>query len=80
MRYMHKKKVPPVCPLTPRAAPVAVKRTIASRSSWIFSAKVAFSAPLSVGLEGSSLSLMRRDGEQPAHTIYEINGQTFCIS
>ena len=37
----------PVCPLTPRAAPVAVKKTIASRSSWMFANNADFSSAVS---------------------------------
>ena len=43
----------PVCPLTPRAAPVAVNKTIASRRSWILVCKVDFSSGDNLGLDGS---------------------------
>lgn len=47
----------PVCPLTPRAAPVAVNSTIASRRSWMLACKVAFCSAVNWGLLGSRESL-----------------------
>ncbi len=49
----------PVCPLTPRAAPVAVNSTIASRRSWILAFKVAFCSAVNWGLLGSRESLSK---------------------
>lgn len=46
-----------MCPLTPRAAPVAVNKTMASRRSWMLAVNAAFSSSLSVGFLGSSDSL-----------------------
>jgi hypothetical protein len=48
----------PVCPFTPRAAPVAVNSTIASRRSWILACKVAFCSAVNWGLLGSRESLL----------------------
>ena len=46
-----------MCPLTPRAAPVAVKSTIASRKRLMFAVSVCFCSSVSFGFVGSSLIL-----------------------
>ena len=50
----------PVCPLTPRAAPVAVNSTIASRKRLMFAVSVCFCSSVSFGFVGSSLILGER--------------------
>jgi hypothetical protein len=46
---------PPVCPVRPFASETAVKKTIASRHSWMFAWSVVFSSGVSVCRDGSSL-------------------------
>lgn len=53
---------PPVCPLTPLAAPVAVKKTIASRRSWMLACSAAFSSPNNCFFVGSKERLRRCQG------------------
>ena len=58
----------PVCPLTPRAAPVAVNRTMASRRSCMLSRRVAFCSAVSFGWLGSSVNL-EIDRDQSMHQV-----------
>lgn len=56
----------PVCPLTPRAAPVAVKSTMASRIIWMLCSSAERCSPVSCRLVGSSDTLHDIGHEQQA--------------
>ena len=68
----------PVWPLTPRAAPVEVNMTMASRMSSTLLFSVARCSAVSVGLEGSRVSLLDEGlGRTPAKARMEEQARTF---
>jgi hypothetical protein len=71
------KRIVPVCPLTPLAAPVAVKRTIASRSNWILCNKVDFCSAVNWGLVGSKDNLNHDRPHRPVCHLGSIVVLTF---
>ena len=71
-----------MCPLTPRAAPVAVKSTIASRMSWMLCLSVSSCSSVKLGLLGSSLSLEMNipNGQSRPITAVREGGNAYGLS